>query len=75
MKPRQEGAAVAESESPAGRGTEVEYTRLGRTGLKVSRVGLGCMSYGDPGIGPHRWTLDERAALAAPYTPQDNYWW
>ena len=27
---------------------EMEYTRLGNTGLKVSRIGLGCMSYGDP---------------------------
>ncbi|MEU8610479.1 aldo/keto reductase [Actinoplanes sp. NPDC048791] len=40
----------------------MEYTRLGRTGLRVSRIGLGCMSYGDPGAGLHRWTLDEDAA-------------
>jgi aryl-alcohol dehydrogenase-like predicted oxidoreductase len=40
----------------------VEYTRLGRTGLRVSRIGLGCMSYGDPGAGMHQWTLDEEAA-------------
>ncbi|WP_433722334.1 aldo/keto reductase [Actinoplanes sp. CA-051413] len=40
----------------------MEYTRLGRTGLRVSRIGLGCMSYGDPGAGMHRWTLDEDAA-------------
>jgi aryl-alcohol dehydrogenase-like predicted oxidoreductase len=40
----------------------MEYTRLGRTGLRVSRIGLGCMSYGDPGTGLHRWTLDEDAA-------------
>jgi aryl-alcohol dehydrogenase-like predicted oxidoreductase len=26
----------------------MEYTRLGSTGLKVSRLALGCMSYGDP---------------------------
>ena len=42
----------------------MEYTRLGRTGLRVSRIGLGCMSYGDPGTGLHRWTLDEDAAAA-----------
>jgi aryl-alcohol dehydrogenase-like predicted oxidoreductase len=38
----------------------VDYVRLGRTGLKVSRIALGCMSYGDPGF--HRWTLDEEAS-------------
>jgi 1-deoxyxylulose-5-phosphate synthase len=46
----------------------VEYTRLGRTGLKVSRIGLGCMSYGDAAAGMHRWTLDEDAA--APFFRQ-----
>jgi aryl-alcohol dehydrogenase-like predicted oxidoreductase len=40
----------------------VEYTRLGRTGLKVSRIGLGCMSYGKAAAGMHQWTLDEEAA-------------
>jgi aryl-alcohol dehydrogenase-like predicted oxidoreductase len=40
----------------------VEYTRLGRTGLRVSRIGLGCMSYGDAAAGMHQWTLDEDAA-------------
>jgi hypothetical protein len=30
------------------RKTTMEYTRLGNTGLKVSRLALGCMSYGDP---------------------------
>jgi aryl-alcohol dehydrogenase-like predicted oxidoreductase len=36
--------------------------------LKVSRIALGCMSYGDPGSGLHQWTLDEDAA--APYFRQ-----
>jgi len=27
----------------------MEYVRLGSTGLKVSRICLGCMSYGQPG--------------------------
>ena len=40
----------------------MRYTRLGGTGLKVSRVGLGCMSYGEAGAGLHQWTLDEDAA-------------
>jgi aryl-alcohol dehydrogenase-like predicted oxidoreductase len=46
----------------------VEYTRLGRTGLKVSRIGLGCMSYGSAAAGMHKWTLDEGAA--APFFRQ-----
>jgi 1-deoxyxylulose-5-phosphate synthase len=37
----------------------VEYTNLGKTGLKVSRICLGCMSYGVPARGAHPWSLDE----------------
>jgi aryl-alcohol dehydrogenase-like predicted oxidoreductase len=37
----------------------MEYVNLGRSGLKVSRIGLGCMSYGDPSRGPQRWALGE----------------
>ena len=37
----------------------MEYTRLGRTGLQVSRLCLGCMSFGDPTRGTHDWTLPE----------------
>jgi aryl-alcohol dehydrogenase-like predicted oxidoreductase len=41
----------------------MEYTRLGNTGLKVSRLALGCMSYGDSTTtGAHRWALDDDAA-------------
>jgi len=36
----------------------MEYTRLGDTGLRISRLALGCMSYGDPTTeGAHRWAL------------------
>ena len=41
----------------------MEYTRLGTTGLKVSRLALGCMSYGDPETpNAHAWALTEDAA-------------
>jgi 1-deoxyxylulose-5-phosphate synthase len=38
------------------------FTRLGRSGLKVSRLCLGCMSFGEPGKGAHPWVLDEAAS-------------
>lgn len=37
----------------------MDYVNLGRTGLKVSRLALGCMTYGVPDRGSHEWTLDE----------------
>ena len=37
----------------------MQYTRLGRTGLQVSSLCLGCMTYGDPALGAHPWTLPE----------------
>ena len=41
----------------------MEYVSLGKTGLKVSRITLGCMSYGapvaEPMPGRHAWTLNE----------------
>ena len=40
----------------------MQYTRLGRTGLTVSRICLGCMTYGLPDRGAHPWTLDEAAS-------------
>ena len=40
----------------------MEYTRLGHTGLTVSRLCLGCMTYGAPERGAHPWTLDEAAS-------------
>jgi aryl-alcohol dehydrogenase-like predicted oxidoreductase len=38
----------------------MKYTFLGRTGVTVSRLCLGCMSYGDPAWRP--WVLDEAAS-------------
>jgi aryl-alcohol dehydrogenase-like predicted oxidoreductase len=37
----------------------MQFTRLGRTGLKVSRICLGCMTFGVPERGAHAWTLPE----------------
>jgi len=37
----------------------VEYVKLGRTGLDVSQICLGCMSYGVPERGFHQWALGE----------------
>jgi 1-deoxyxylulose-5-phosphate synthase len=57
----------------------MEYRRLGRSGLEVSTVVLGCMSFGDPGRGNHEWTLDLdasrpffRAAVEAGITTFDT---
>ena len=50
----------------------MDYLNLGNSGLKVSRLALGCMTYGVPSRGNHEWTLPEeesrpfiRAALDA----------
>jgi 1-deoxyxylulose-5-phosphate synthase len=40
----------------------LDYAKLGRTGLDVSRICLGCMSYGEPTRGRHDWTLGEETA-------------
>jgi 1-deoxyxylulose-5-phosphate synthase len=41
----------------------MEYTRLGATGLEVSRICLGMMSFGEPGRGGQPWSLPEDEAL------------
>ena len=56
----------------------MEHTRLGDTGLRISRLALGCMSYGDPATeGAHRWALADDDA--APFFRQAldlgiNFW-
>jgi aryl-alcohol dehydrogenase-like predicted oxidoreductase len=40
----------------------MEYVRLGSSGLKVSRIALGCMSFGDTSHGYNEWALDDAAA-------------
>jgi aryl-alcohol dehydrogenase-like predicted oxidoreductase len=39
---------------------KMEYTQFGSTGLQVSKICLGCMTYGVPDRGSHPWTLDEQ---------------
>ena len=41
----------------------MQYVRLGSSGLKVSRLALGCMSYGEPRLGTHPWSLPEEESL------------
>src|SRR4051794_39488614 len=37
----------------------MDYVQFGSTGLRVSRICLGCMTYGVPDRGAHTWTLNE----------------
>ncbi len=37
----------------------MDYRKLGNTGLDVSPLCLGCMTFGVPDRGAHEWTLDE----------------
>jgi aryl-alcohol dehydrogenase-like predicted oxidoreductase len=40
----------------------MHYTTLGNSGLKISRIALGCMSFGDASRGHNLWVLDDEAA-------------
>lgn len=42
----------------------MQYTKLGNSGLTVSRICMGCMGFGDAHSGQHSWTLDEDASRA-----------
>ncbi len=37
----------------------MEYAKLGKSDLEVSRLSVGCMSFGDPSSNMHAWTLDQ----------------
>lgn len=37
----------------------MKYTKLGQSELRVSRICMGCMGFGEPQSGQHKWTLDE----------------
>lgn len=40
----------------------MQYTTLGKTDLKVSRLCTGCMTFGEPDRGNHAWTLPEESS-------------
>ncbi|MBO9099961.1 MULTISPECIES: aldo/keto reductase [unclassified Rhizobium] len=40
----------------------MDYVKFGPTGLEVSRICLGCMTYGEPDRGNHAWTLSEEGS-------------
>jgi aryl-alcohol dehydrogenase-like predicted oxidoreductase len=49
----------------------MDYVRLGTTGLEVSPLALGCMSFGDPERGGHQWVLREEEARGYIRRPLD----
>src|SRR6476469_9674698 len=40
----------------------MEYTKLGNSGMDVSRICLGCMGFGDAERGSHKWVLNEESS-------------
>jgi aryl-alcohol dehydrogenase-like predicted oxidoreductase len=55
----------------------MQYTRLGKTGLEVSRLCLGCMSFGNPNAGAHNWSLteaDSRPIMKAAWDAGINFY-
>ncbi|OWV99781.1 alcohol dehydrogenase [Rhizobium sp. R72] len=42
----------------------MDYVKFGGTGLEVSKICLGCMTFGEPGRGNHSWTLGEEDSRA-----------
>ena len=41
----------------------MEYVKLGNSDLRVSRICLGCLGFGDSTIGQHSWTIGEKSTL------------
>ena len=50
----------------------MKYTKLGNSNLKVSRVCMGCMGFGDSKNGMHTWTLPENESLEIIKNGLDN---
>ena len=40
----------------------MEYTKLGNSGMDVSRICLGCMGFGDAERGSHKWVLNDESS-------------
>ena len=40
----------------------MKYVKLGNSGIEVSQICLGCMSFGESGMGTHAWTLNEETS-------------
>lgn len=51
----------------------MKYTKLGNSDLKVSKVCMGCMGFGDPTNGVHTWTLPEKESLEVIKNGLDNW--
>lgn len=56
-------ASWAKPESPTKTQPDMEYQRLGSSGLKISRIILGCMTFGNPRWEGSPWVLPEKDAL------------
>jgi diketogulonate reductase-like aldo/keto reductase len=54
--------AIINLESTAYQEINMKFTTLGQTDLRVSRLCLGCMTFGEPHRGKHSWTLPEESA-------------
>jgi len=57
----------------------MDYVNLGKAGLKVSRICLGCMSYGAPAAGGlkggrHAWALDEGETNTKKKDFSESFW-
>ncbi len=50
----------------------MKYIKLGNSDLKVSRICMGCMGFGDPENGMHTWTLPEKESLEIITNGLDN---
>src|SRR5690349_17691434 len=63
LQPRSSGRCSTGQTTFANKEHLMQHTRLGSTGLVVSRLALGCMSYGDPTTpDAHPWALTEDQA-------------
>ena len=55
-------------------GRLMQYVKLGHTGLEVSPLCIGAMSYGEPDSGHPYWSLDDEVRqIEAPYTPRHDF--